>query len=98
LEKELGRSNFNKTTPKALKSMTLLDLKKGEWGEITRVDGDESLCLRLLEMGFTPGESIRYVARALFDDPVAVNLRGTLFALRTREANCIQVSAGRTKN
>ncbi len=73
--------------------MTLLDLKRGEWGEIVEVDGDESLCIRLLEMGFTPGESIRYVARALFDDPVAVNLRGTLFALRESEAHCIKVSA-----
>lgn len=77
--------------------MTLLDLKRGEWGEIVEVDGDgdDGLCIRLLEMGFTPGESIRYVARALGDDPVAVNLRGTLFALREKEAHCIKVSADR---
>ncbi len=73
--------------------MTLLDLKRGEWGTIVGVEGEENLCLRLLEMGFTPGESIRYVARALFDDPVAVNLRGTLFALRKGEAECIKVCA-----
>ncbi len=72
-------------------TMTVLDLPRHRWARVDRVEGEDTLCRRLLEMGFTPGECIRLVAAAPFHNPVAVNLRGTVFALRDNEAFCLKV-------
>lgn len=71
--------------------MTLLDLPKDQWARVETVEGEESLRLRLMEMGFTPGECIRLVAASPFHNPVAVSLRGTVFALREYEAACLKI-------
>ena len=71
--------------------MTALDLPKNTWATVEGVVGDEALSFRLLEMGFTPGECIRVVAASPFHNPIAVNLRGTVFALRDYEASCLIV-------
>ena len=53
-------------------------------------DGD--LLLRLLEVGFLPGERVRVVARAFpGGDPLAVRIGDSTFALRRAEAACIEV-------
>ena len=50
--------------------------------------------LRLLEIGFLPGERLRVVARSLpGGDPIAVRVGRTTFALRRREASLIRVTA-----
>ena len=71
--------------------MTVLDLPKNRWARVEQVEGDEELRMRLLEMGFTPGECIRLVAASPFHNPIAVNLRGTVFALREYEAACLKI-------
>ncbi|MBI4180230.1 ferrous iron transport protein A [bacterium] len=71
--------------------MTLLDLPDNTWARVESVDGEESLSRRLLEMGFTEGECIRVVAASPFRDPLAVNIRGAVFALRKYEAGSIRV-------
>ena len=71
--------------------MSVLDLPKNRWARVEKVEGEPTLCTRLLEMGFTPGECIRLVATSPFHNPVAVNLRGTVFALRDYEASCLKV-------
>ncbi len=71
--------------------MTLLDIAKNQWARVDRVEGDAAVRLRLMEMGFTPGECVRVVAASPFHDPIAVNLRGTLFALRAHEASCLHI-------
>ena len=51
--------------------------------EAAEHDGD--LLLRLLEIGFLPGERVRVVARAFpVGDPVAVRVGRSTFALRRR--------------
>lgn len=53
---------------------------------------DRDLLLRLLEIGFLPGESVRVVARSFpRNDPIAVRVGHTTFALRSREAALIRV-------
>ena len=48
--------------------------------------------LRLLEIGFLPGECVRVVARAFpAGDPIAVRVGRTTFALRRREAALVRV-------
>ena len=55
-------------------------------------DGD--LLLRLLEIGFLPGETVRVVARGgLGAGPIAVRVGQATFALRRGEAALVQVQA-----
>ena len=72
--------------------MTVMDLEKNQWATVEAIEGDLPLCVRLLEMGFTPGEKLRRTAKAPFSDPVAVNIRGSVFALRENEADCVKIS------
>lgn len=78
----------------ALKSVK--DLKIGESATIQSV-GDDCIdvnchCLRLLELGFTPGQEVTVVAKSLFKDPIAVSIRGTMIALRKSEAECLKIT------
>jgi ferrous iron transport protein A len=56
---------------------------------IRDVVGDSVICQRLLEVGFTPGQSVTVLAAAPLKGPLAVTLRGTIMALRREEAACI---------
>lgn len=50
--------------------------------------------LRLMEIGFLPGETVRPLARgSLGGDPLAVRVGRSTFALRKHEAALIQVEA-----
>ncbi len=54
---------------------------------------DQELLLRLLEIGFLPGEPVRVIARGFpAADPIAVRVGHTTFALRSHEAALIRVS------
>lgn len=61
--------------------------------------GDREVLLRLIEIGFLPGETVRVVARAAGGkEPIAVRLGGqATFALRRREAELVQVQAEPTE-
>jgi ferrous iron transport protein A len=53
----------------------------------------ESLCRRLEALGFVPGEPVRVVAQGPFGrEPLLVEIGSTRFALRHREASCVQVA------
>ena len=75
---------------------SVADLKIGEKAYITSV-GDDCVdihchCLRLMELGFTPGQEVSVIAKSIFKDPLAVSVRGTVIALRSEEAECIKIS------
>lgn len=55
---------------------------------------DQGLVLRLLEIGFLPGESVRVIARQPGADPLAVRVGHTTFALRRHEASLVRVRPG----
>lgn len=56
---------------------------------------DQDVALRLIEIGFLPGERVRVVARGQpGDDPIAVRLGHTTFALRKFEAAFVSVHKG----
>lgn len=53
--------------------------------------GDGELVLRLIEIGFLPGERVRVIARGQpGDEPIAVRLGHTTFALRRFEAAMVR--------
>lgn len=55
-------------------------------------DEDRSVALRLLEIGFLPGESVRVIAHGYpGHDPLAVRVGHTTFALRSHEAALVRV-------
>lgn len=72
-------------------------LKKGDCAIVTGLaaSGDpEQLAvkMRLLELGFAPGEQVRVVAEAFpRRDPMAIRLGNTTFALRRHEAAMIHI-------
>ncbi|MBC7513378.1 MAG: ferrous iron transport protein A [Herminiimonas sp.] len=72
-------------------------LKKGDCATVTglaTVLGDEQIAMRmrLLELGFAPGEQIRVVAESFpRGDPMAVRIGNTTFALRRHEAAMVHV-------
>lgn len=72
-------------------------LKKGDCATVTGVSatgGADQLAMqmRLLELGFAPGEKVRVVAESFpRRDPMAVRLGNTTFALRRHEAAMVQV-------
>lgn len=77
-------------------------LHRGARGTVTSVRDDGALLgdetgatvvMRLIELGFVPGERFEIVAEARpGGDPIAVRIGGTCFALRRREASVVQVT------
>ncbi len=78
-----------------VKPKTVAEMGCGECATICKLSGEHlgpnSPCIKLLELGFTPGQLITVIAKSPFKDPVAVCVRGTVIALRKQEAECIQV-------
>ncbi len=55
-------------------------------------DGESALRLRLLELGFAPGEKIRVLAVSFPQgDPMAIRVGNSTFALRRHEAAMVQL-------
>ena len=53
---------------------------------------EPELVLRLIEIGFLPGEPVRVIARGQpGNEPIAVRLGHTTFALRRFEAEFVQI-------
>lgn len=71
---------------------TAADLKYGEKVKISSIDTSNPSHQRILEIGFTPGQEIEIMNKSVFDDPIAFSVRGTLIAMRKKEADCIIVS------
>ena len=56
---------------------------------------DHDLALRLIEIGFLPGEFVRVIAHGHPGaDPLAVRIGHTTFALRRHEASLVRVRPG----
>ena len=71
---------------------TAANLKFGEKVKINEIDISNPSHQRILEIGFTPGQEIELMNVSAFNDPIALSIRGTLIAIRKKEADCIIVS------
>jgi ferrous iron transport protein A len=82
---------------------TLSDLHVGARGTVASVRDDgavlddetgATVVMRLIEIGFVPGERFEIIAESRpGGDPIAVRIGGSCFALRRREAEAILVIA-----
>ena len=73
--------------------LTLADIAPGQSATISEVTGDDSIAVRLMEMGLTEGETVRVVGRAPLGDPIELSIRGYKLSLRKLEAARVQVQA-----
>jgi Fe2+ transport system protein FeoA len=69
-----------------MSSITLDALNAGERGKVTQVSGTSDIQRRLLEMGITPGTTVRLVRFAPMGDPLDIEVRGYHLSLRKNEA------------
>ncbi len=70
---------------------TLAEMSVGEEASVTGVDGTDSISLRLLEMGLTPGVAITVVGTAPLGDPLEIDVRGYRLSVRRSEAERVTV-------
>lgn len=66
-------------------TLRLSDMKPGQGGVIQEFD-DESIFLKLMEMGCVPGELIYLEQVAPMGDPISVTIAGYRLSLRLNEA------------
>ena len=73
-----------------MKARSVVDLHPGESGIINGLT-DDSLSLKLLEMGVLPGSRIQYNFAAPLGDPICVSVAGYNLSLRLDEAITISI-------
>lgn len=72
--------------------MTTLNLlRKGQRGCIEDIDGEDTVSMRLMEMGVIEGEEIEFVGLAPLGDPLEFQLRGYRLSLRANEAKRVHI-------
>ncbi len=76
-----------------------LNLSQLEIGQSAVIDSftDKTMALKFLEMGCTPGETVKLNRVAPFGDPIAISVSGYLLSLRKDEASTILVSTENKK-
>ena len=67
----------------------LSTLSVGESGVVARIEGDNSLKRRILDMGLVPGTTVRVERKAPLNDPVSIWFRGYELSLRVEEADAV---------
>jgi len=70
---------------------TAAELNYKEKGIISEIDLTHPSSKRIMEHGFTPGQTIELIYKSTFNDPIAISIRGTLIAIRKSEAGCIKL-------
>ena len=70
---------------------TLKNLKPGRPARVVRVHGQGALRLRVMEMGLTPGITIRVRKTAPLGDPIEILVRDSALSLRKADAALVEV-------
>ncbi len=71
--------------------MYLSKLPIGKSAKVVRLNGNNAITKRLMEMGIVPGVSVRVVKAAPFGDPLEIRVRSYNLAIRKSEADSIEV-------
>ena len=66
-------------------------VRPGVWCSVAAVETNEALTNRLRDFGLVPGTKVRPQYRSPRGDVTAIELRGSVLALRTRDLRQIQV-------
>ena len=71
--------------------LSLDQLRTGVWANVIGIDTSRQLRQRLWEFGLVPGTRVRRRYASPGGDVVAIELRGSVLALRTRDLQKIRV-------
>lgn len=71
---------------------TLGSLEEGQSAKVTNIRINGSMRRRLQDLGITTGACIQCIQKGPSGDPIAFLVRGTSIALRSEDANGIEVS------
>lgn len=71
--------------------MTLRDLQVGEQGVVESIGEKGPIRRRIMDMGITPGASVKVIKVAPLGDPIEINIRGYELSLRKDEASQIVI-------
>ncbi len=71
--------------------VTLDQISRGTPVRILDVTGDDTLAIRLMEMGLIEGERIELIGAAPLGDPLEFSVRGYRLSLRANEAKRVIV-------
>lgn len=71
-------------------STTVAQLKKGQRG-IIKDFSEDTLPIKLLEMGCLPGNVVELIQIAPLKDPIYINVNGSHIAIRKSTASLIEV-------
>ena len=74
--------------------MTLDQVCCGKWACVLQVDTQPQLRQRLRDFGLVPGTRVRRCYSGPGAHVSAIELRGSVLALRTRDLRCIRVRVG----
>ncbi len=78
--------------------LTLSDISPGNSAIVEEVLGDDSLSMRIMEMGFVEGIPVKVIGYAPMGDPIEVELRGYRLSLRKDEARRVTVTTTENSN
>ncbi len=78
--------------------INLSNLKVGETGYITSVNGNLKLKTRLLELGFTKGTLVRVLNISSLKNSYLVEIRGYILALRRGVIKLIEITPSKEKS
>ena len=70
---------------------TLAQLPVGASAKVARIEGQDELACRLMEMGLTPGVELRLIGAAPLGDPLELEVRGYRLSVRKSEAGRVQL-------
>lgn len=73
---------------------TLAEMKPGEFGVVTKVNGTGNIKYRLIDMGVVKGSRLQVIKYAPMGDPIEIKVKGFTLALRKNEAAMIEVEMG----
>lgn len=71
----------------------LANLAVGQQARVVCVLGADEISLRLLEMGLTPGATVKCLGRAPLGDPLEFEVRGYRLSVRKTEAERVEIGA-----
>lgn len=71
--------------------MTVFDLSPGDLATVTAVNGTGAIRQRLLDMGIVPKAQLSIARIAPGGGPIWIKLSDSQFALRTQEAQAVEV-------
>lgn len=71
--------------------MVLSEMKMGDKGIIKKLEVEENIKRRLLDLGLIEGTLIKCVLKSPFGDPLAYLVRGTVVAIRKEDGKNVGV-------